>query len=198
MKQEIKRDWINIDEIIETEKKNRLFERFQELGLVKKLEQPKKLKSGKYSYWFFDLKLAYSDKESLCLIAELLVSEIPKETTCITLDEGSHELGGLLSVKTGLPICYLRPSNIDPNKPMYKGYTPVENDKICFIDDVYTEGSAFFDSNVLIYQLFSTFTSSLIVILDRGDLYLEATEHASILYGPDYVPELLTENTIKI
>jgi orotate phosphoribosyltransferase len=176
--------------------KNNLFKRLKEIGAVKKLEEAKKLKSGEYSHWFFDVKLAYADPESIELIEDLLVSLIPKNITCIALDEGSHSLGALLAKRTRLKICYLRCDNTDKNKPMFKGYRPTEKDIICFIDDVYTKGTAFFIANRLMNQQFSRFASYFITIIDRGEQYLESTPNKSVIYAPYFIPELLTENII--
>ena len=145
--------------------------------LIKKLKNKNilkygnfKLRSGKESSYYCDIKEAIGNHAILKKITTGLVKVVPKETTCIAgSGYGGITLASLVSYKLKLPLVLVRDKVKDHGtKKIIDGYLPQKLDTVCIIDDVFTTGSSIQETKEKLKITKCKFTKS-IVVLDRSN-----------------------------
>ena len=99
------------------------------------------LRSGKTSKEYFDKYALESDPEILQAVAEQLSILIPKDTEVLAaLEMGAIPIGTALSLKTGLPIRFVRKKAKDYGTQKVCEGGDIVSKKLCVIEDVITTG----------------------------------------------------------
>ncbi len=100
-----------------------------------------KLRSGQISNEYFDKYRLESNPEILNAIADQMISLIPAGTEILAgLEMGGIPIATALSLKTGLPVCFVRKSAKDYGTCQFAEGLDVMNKNICIIEDVITSG----------------------------------------------------------
>ncbi|MDD5191613.1 MAG: phosphoribosyltransferase family protein [Candidatus Nanoarchaeia archaeon] len=103
------------------------------------------LKHGLASDFYVDVKKAYGNPEALTLISEELWRRIDKNATCIaTAGYGGMSPASVISSRYNIPLTLIRDEPKKHGKGGWiDGYIPNKQDKIAFVDDVFTTGGSF-------------------------------------------------------
>ena len=100
-----------------------------------------KLRSGQVSNEYFDKYLFESDPTLLTDIALEMVDMIPDGTEILAgLEMGGIPIATALSLKTGLPVVYVRKNAKEYGTCKLAEGTAVDGKKLCIIEDVITTG----------------------------------------------------------
>jgi orotate phosphoribosyltransferase len=145
-----------------------LIKEFRRLRVVKKGNF--KLKSGKTSDYYVDIKSAFSSPRAFRLIVGRLCKIIDRRATCTAgSGHGGLPLAAAVSLKMELPLVLVRDKVKKHGiQKMIDGYTPTKKDKVVIIDDVFTTGTCI--SNILkILEPTNAQIISGYVIVNRGD-----------------------------
>jgi len=106
--------------------------------------EPVRLRSGKTSEFYADIKKAYGDPRILRCMARLTLDNFSPDTTCVAASGyGGISLGTAISLESGLPLAMIRDTKKNHGKRgLIDGYVPVEGDVVSIVDDVFTSGSS--------------------------------------------------------
>lgn len=128
-----------------------------------------KLRSGQTSNVYFDKYKFESDPTLLAEIADLMAPLIPKDTQVLAaLEMGGIPIGTALSLKTGLPITFVRKKAKEYGTEKIAEGADIQGRKVCMIEDVITTGGQVFLSLKDLQGLGANVTHVLCVI-DRGE-----------------------------
>lgn len=113
----------------------------REIFQVSHLTGTFKLRSGQISNEYFDKYLFEADPKLLKQIADGMAKLIPAGTEVLAgLEMGGIPLATALSLKTGLPIVFVRKKAKDYGTSKFAEGAEVRGRKVCVIEDVVTTG----------------------------------------------------------
>lgn len=128
------------------------------------------LRSGKVSHEYFDKYRLESQPEILNAIAEKMKALIPVGTEVLAgLEMGGIPVATALSLKTGLPLCFVRKKPKDYGTCQFAEGVDVKNKKVCIIEDVITSGGQVVLSTADLRSIGAQINSVLCVINRGGD-----------------------------
>ena len=105
------------------------------------------LRSGLRSKEYFDKYAMESDPQLLSQVAEYLQPLIPPETEVLAgLEMGGIPIGTALSLKSGIPSCFVRKKAKDYGTMRICEGLDVKGKKLCIIEDVITTGGQVIES----------------------------------------------------
>ena len=105
------------------------------------------LRSGKISDFYFDKYQFESNPKLLHAIADHFVSLIPKETELLAgLELGGIPIATALSLKTGLPVVFVRKKPKEYGTKKQAEGVSVKEKKVLIVEDVITTGGAVLSS----------------------------------------------------
>ena len=100
-----------------------------------------KLRSGQISDEYFDKYLFTSDPKLLAEITNQMAKLIPAGTEVLAgLEMGAIPLATALSLKTGLPVSFVRKQAKEYGTSKFAEGAEVKNKQVCIIEDVVTTG----------------------------------------------------------
>ncbi len=122
--------------------KRNLLKSLIEIGMVSR--EPVKLRSGKISNFYCDIKKAYGYPDLLNAIANEIGQKLSKKVTCIAASGyGGLPLASVVAVKFNKRLILVRDKVKNHGRKKYiDGYMPNKADAIVIIDDVVTTGSS--------------------------------------------------------
>lgn len=133
-----------------------------------------KLRSGQISNEYFDKYRLESNPEILNAIADHMKNLIPTDTEILAgLEMGGIPIATALSLKTGLPVCFVRKAAKKYGTCQFAEGLDVRHKKVCIIEDVITSGGQVILSTTDLRSLGAVITTVLCVIHRGGD---EATK----------------------
>lgn len=128
-----------------------------------------KLRSGKTSQEYFDKYRFESQPNLLHEIAEKMAPMIPKNTEILAgLELGGVPIATALSLKTGIPVSFVRKKAKDYGTCRLAEGIDITNRQVCIIEDVITTGGQVFESALELKKLGAKLQSVLCVI-KRGE-----------------------------
>lgn len=128
-----------------------------------------KLRSGQTSNVYFDKYKFESDPALLMEIAELMAPLIPQDTQVLAaLEMGGIPIGTALSLKTGLPITFVRKKAKDYGTEKIAEGAEVKGRKVVIIEDVITTGGQVFLS-LKDLQSLGAQVEHVLCVIDRGE-----------------------------
>jgi orotate phosphoribosyltransferase len=128
-----------------------------------------KLRSGKISNEYFDKYRLESNPNLLNTIAEHLKKMIPPETEVLAgLEMGGIPIATALSLKTGIPICFVRKSPKTYGTCQFAEGIDVKGKNICIIEDVITSGGQVILSTHDLRAL-GAIINHVVCVIHRGD-----------------------------
>ena len=99
------------------------------------------LRSGQKSSFYFDKYIFESDPQLLEEIGLRLKGLVPSDTEMLAgLEMGGLPLGTVLSLKTGLPVVFVRKKAKEYGTKKITEGLPVQDKKVCVVEDVITTG----------------------------------------------------------
>jgi orotate phosphoribosyltransferase len=129
-----------------------------------------KLRSGKISNEYFDKYRLESNPEILNAIADHMVSMIPKGTEILAgLEMGGIPIATALSLKSGLPVCFVRKEAKNYGTCQFAEGIDVRGRNVCIIEDVITSGGQVVLSTADLRSLGAVISNVLCVINRGGD-----------------------------
>lgn len=147
---------------------SKLYLEFKKLGIIKKGNF--KLKSGRTSIYYIDIKKAFGDPGVFNLISEELSRKIDEKVTCIVgSGHGGLPLATAVSLRLRLPLVLVR-DNVKKHgiQKTIDGYVPTKKDRVAIIDDVFTTGTCI--SNII--EVLNKTNAKIMagyVVVNRGD-----------------------------
>ena len=152
-----------------------LIKKLKELGVV--IKEPIRLRSGKMSNFYVDIKKAYGDPWAFFLLVEAMSNLLKSNfnnTTCVgACGYGGIPLATAVALKNNLKLSLIRDKvKNHGTKEMIDGYIPNMQDRVVVIDDVFTTGNSI---TQVIEALKPTGAKILqaCVVVKRGDAQLE-------------------------
>ncbi len=128
-----------------------------------------KLRSGQVSTEYFDKYRLESNPEILNAIADHMVSMIPKDTEILAgLEMGGIPIATALSLKSGLPVCFVRKTAKEYGTCQFAEGLDVRGKNVCIIEDVITSGGQVILSTADLRSLGAVITDVLCVIHRGG------------------------------
>jgi orotate phosphoribosyltransferase len=128
-----------------------------------------KLRSGQTSNVYFDKYKFESDPKLLLQIAEMMAPLIPQGTEVLAaLEMGGIPIGTALSLKTGLPITFVRKKAKDYGTEKIAEGAEIHGKKVCIIEDVITTGGQVFLS-LKDLQSLGAQVEYVLCVIDRGE-----------------------------
>lgn len=129
-----------------------------------------KLRSGQISNEYFDKYRLESNPEILNAIADQMKNLIPAGTEILAgLEMGGIPIATALSLKTGLPVCFVRKAAKEYGTCQFAEGIDVRGRKICIIEDVITSGGQVILSAADLRGLGAIITNVVCVIQRGGD-----------------------------
>ena len=105
------------------------------------------LRSGLRSHEYFDKYCIESSPELLASVTEFMIPLIPKETELLApLEMGGIPLGTVLSLKSNLPLRFVRKQAKEYGTMRVCEGGPIEGQRLCIIEDVITTGGQVIES----------------------------------------------------
>ena len=127
-----------------------------------------KLRSGQISHEYFDKYLFESDPYLLQAITDHLMDLIPPQTQILAgLEMGGIPLATVLSLKTGLPLAFVRKKAKDYGTCRQVEGTQVKGQNVCVVEDVITTGGQVILSCEDLEKN-GTFVSGIVCVLNRN------------------------------
>ncbi len=127
-----------------------------------------KLRSGQISNEYFDKYRLESNPEILNSIAEHLKNLIPVGTEVLAgLEMGGIPIATALSLKTGLPVCFVRKEAKEYGTCQFAEGIDVKGKKVCIIEDVITSGGQVILSTADLRKI-GALTTDVICVIQRG------------------------------
>lgn len=100
-----------------------------------------KLRSGQTSHEYFDKYQFESRPELLREVAEHLAPLIPKNIEVLAgLEMGGIPIATALSLKTGIPLCFVRKKAKDYGTCRFAEGAPIQGRRVLIVEDVITTG----------------------------------------------------------
>lgn len=142
-----------------------------EIGVIYK--ESVKLRSGKVSNFYCDIKKAYGYPDILSAIADEVGCKLPKKTTCIVASGyGGLPLASVIAAKFSKRLTLVRNKVKNHGKKEYiDGYVPDQKDNVVIIDDVITTGSSIMSTINVLENTGAKIVNALVVV-KRGDATL--------------------------
>ncbi len=105
---------------------------------------PVKLRSGKSSDFYIDIKKGFGDPELLRVISQELARKLDSKTTAVAATgHGGVPIAVGVALETGLPLILIRERIKDHGmRNLIDGYQPGRGDFVAIVDDVFTTGSS--------------------------------------------------------
>lgn len=129
-----------------------------------------KLRSGQVSNEYFDKYRLESNPEILNAIADQMKDLIPAGTEVLAgLEMGGIPVATALSLKTGLPVCFVRKEAKAYGTCQFAEGLEIKNKKVCIIEDVITSGGQVILSTKDLRSLGAIVENVLCVINRGGD-----------------------------
>ena len=127
------------------------------------------LRSGLHSNEYFDKYCMESSPELLASVTEYLIPLIPKTTEILApLEMGGLPLGTALSLKTNLPVYFVRKqAKSYGTKRLCEG-GPIEGKRLCIIEDVITTGGQVIKSTKELRKR-GAIVSDVLCVIFRGE-----------------------------
>ncbi|GIL16418.1 MAG: orotate phosphoribosyltransferase [Oligoflexia bacterium] len=127
-----------------------------------------KLRSGQTSQEYFDKYRFEANPELLSSIGDHLAPLIPKGTEVLAgLEMGGIPIATVLSLKTGIPVAFVRKKAKDYGTCQFaEGYS-VQGKNVCIIEDVITTGGQVILSAADLRSLGAQI-STVLCVIDRG------------------------------
>lgn len=138
-----------------------------------------KLRSGQTSTEYFDKYRFEAQPLLLAAIAEQMVGMVPNVDALAGLEMGGIPIATALSLKTGMPACFVRKQAKDYGTCQFAEGFDVKNKKICIIEDVITTGGQVVISAKDLRSLGAEVTQVLCVI-DRSGGKNDALKEAGL------------------
>lgn len=139
------------------------------------------LRSGKVSHEYFDKYRIESDPQLLSEIATRFHSIVPKETEALAgLELGGVPLATALSLKSGLPVCFVRKQAKDYGTCQLAEGIEIKGKKLCVIEDVITSGGQVLESVAELRKLGASIDTVLCVINRGGPEAIEKLAQAKL------------------
>lgn len=152
-----------------------------------------KLRSGTTSQEYFDKYRFESQPTLLAAIAEHLAPHIPKGTEVLAgLELGGVPIATALSLKTGIPVTFVRKAAKDYGTCQFAEGLDIKNRKVCIIEDVITTGGQVVLSTKDLRSLGAT-VEHVLCVIHRGK---EKEEPALVHLGLKMTP-LFTMDQLK-
>lgn len=127
------------------------------------------LRSGLKSKEYFDKYNMESSPELLSAVVEHLLALIPKQTEILAaLEMGGIPIGTALSLRTHLPIRFVRKKAKDYGTKRICEGGPIEGKRLCIIEDVVTTGGQIIESAKQLRAEGAVISEGLCVLF-RGD-----------------------------
>ena len=141
------------------------------------------LRSGKRSKEYFDKYALESSPKLLEEVAESMIPLIPKDTELLAaLEMGGIPLGTALSLKTNLPLRFVRKKAKNYGTMRLCEGGPIQGQKICMIEDVISTGGQVIES-VKELRKKEALISYVICVIFRGeDLQIFEKEKLKLSY----------------
>lgn len=127
------------------------------------------LRSGLRSQEYFDKYLMESSPELLASVTEHLIPLIPENTELLAaMEMGGIPLGAALSLKTQLPIRFVRKKAKEYGTMKICEGGPIKNQRLCLIEDVITTGGQVIESTKELRKE-GAIISDVLCVIFRGD-----------------------------
>ncbi len=127
-----------------------------------------KLRSGVTSNEYFDKYRLESNPEILNAIADHMIKLIPAGTEILAgLEMGGIPVATALSLKTGLPVCFVRKEAKAYGTCQFAEGLDIKNKKVCIIEDVITSGGQVILSTADLRSL-GAIVESVLCVINRG------------------------------
>ena len=127
------------------------------------------LRSGLRSDEYFDKYAMESSPELLTSVTEHLIPLIPEETELLAaLEMGGIPLGTALSLKTKIPVRFVRKKAKQYGTMRICEGGDVKNQKLCIIEDVITTGGQVIESTKALRDA-GAFVSDVLCVIFRGN-----------------------------
>ncbi len=127
-----------------------------------------KLRSGKISNEYFDKYRLESNPEILHAITEQIISLIPQGTEILAgLEMGGIPIATALSLKTGLPVCFVRKAAKEYGTCQIAEGLDVRGKNVCIIEDVITSGGQVVLSTTDLRSL-GAIVKNVVCVINRG------------------------------
>jgi orotate phosphoribosyltransferase len=127
-----------------------------------------KLRSGQVSNEYFDKYRLESNPEILNAIADHMLPLIPKGTEILAgLEMGGIPIATALSLKSGLPVCFVRKEAKNYGTCQFAEGIDVRGRNVCIIEDVITSGGQVFLSTADLRDL-GAVVSNVLCVINRG------------------------------
>lgn len=140
-----------------------------------------KLRSGQTSNEYFDKYRLESNPEILNEIAEQMKNLIPAGTEVLAgLEMGGIPIATALSLKTGLPVCFVRKEAKEYGTCQFAEGIDVKGKKVCIVEDVITSGGQVILSNADLKSIGALTTDVVCVIQRGGDESVEKLKAAGL------------------
>ena len=127
------------------------------------------LRSGRRSSEYFDKYILEASPRLLSSTAKLMIPLIPKETEILAaLEMGGLPLGTALSLKTNLPLRFVRKKAKKYGTMKICEGGPIKGKKLCLIEDVITTGGQVIESSKQLKKA-GAIVSSVLCVIFRGE-----------------------------
>ena len=127
------------------------------------------LRSGLRSKEYFDKYCIESDPKLLAQVTDFMIPLIPKGITALAaLEMGGLPLGTALSLKTGLPLRFVRKKAKNYGTMRLCEGGPIKGEKLCIIEDVISTGGQVIESTQQLRQLGAT-VEHVVCVIFRGE-----------------------------
>jgi orotate phosphoribosyltransferase len=127
-----------------------------------------KLRSGQVSTEYFDKYRLESNPEILNAIAEKMLKLIPAGTEILAgLEMGGIPIATALSLRSGLPVCFVRKTAKDYGTCQFAEGINIEGKNVCIIEDVITSGGQVILSAADLRSIGAKI-SSVLCVINRG------------------------------
>lgn len=147
--------------------KQKIIKRLNQIGVI--IKEPVKLKSGKASSFYCDIKKAYGYPDIFNTLAHELGKRIKKRITCVAASGyGGLPLASVVAGQFNKKFIAVRNEPKKHGRGGYiDGYFPSKNDRIVIIDDVLTTGSSIFETFSILKKTKAKISNA-IVVVKRG------------------------------
>lgn len=141
------------------------------------------LRSGQRSTEYFDKYLLEADPKILEKVAEFLIPLLPKETEVLAgLEMGGIPIGTALSLKSNLPLRFVRKKAKDYGTMNICEGGPIKGKKLCIIEDVVSTGGQIIESTRHLRSEGAIVSDGLCVIFRGEDLTALEKENFKLHY----------------
>ncbi len=148
--------------------KQKIIKRFNQVGVI--IKELVKLRSGKVSSFYCDIKKAYGYPDILNALAYELGKRIKKRINCVAASGyGGLPLASLVAGQFNKKFIAVRNEPKKHGRGGYiDGYFPTKNDRVVIIDDVLTTGSSILETFSVLKKTKAKISNA-IVVVKRGN-----------------------------